>query len=446
MDFDDLLVKLVELLEGNEDVRTKVAEKCQYVLIDEYQDTNDLQARIARQLSSFHRNIMVVGDDAQSIYGFRGAAVTNILEFPNQYVGCQVTKLVQNYRSTQQVLNLANGITESMASSAAGFDKQLQASARDQNQLPTLVKSKWGERSTIRFVIEQIKSLNKGGLKLKDIAVLARSAFHCNRLEVELIADGLPFKKYGGGIRFLDRAHIKDVISQLRIIANPYDEICWLRTLTSFDNVGPKIAKRLIQTIVKRDPPSLQVDDAKATRYSDNINEFARALSDWRDLCDSKKPADVVQAIIDWYLPQMEVLYPSDHRERSRDFETIRTIAYEHESLEDLLATLVLDPQADQEQRESADPSEFLTLSTIHSAKGLEWEAVFLLSCEDLKFPSAKALTKPSEIEDERRVFYVAVTRAKEKLYLLQNSIDAGCRLLDDVDNQRRLVNVLFNG
>ncbi|HZS11669.1 MAG TPA: ATP-dependent helicase [Nitrospirales bacterium] len=415
LDYDDLLVKLRELLSADEAARRAVSSRFQYILVDEYQDTNRLQADVVRKLAATHDNVMVVGDDSQSIYAFRGATFRNIMDFPKLFSGTTVYKLEENYRSTQPVLDLANQIIQGAAEK---YTKHLFTRKLD-GPLPALVQA-GGENVQSRFVAQKILELREEGVPLSEIAVLFRSSFHSFDLEIELSRRDLPFIKRGG-FKFIETAHVKDLLAHLRVIENPMDAVSWNRVLLLVGGVGPKKAQDLIASFLKaqdeqRDP--LGKLQEVSGRSSGGLKELARALGD-AGRPGALTPAEQVNEIYGYYLPILKEQY-DDYPKRMRDLEHLYTIAERYHKLDEFLADLALEPpdQSVADVEASGRDDERLVLSTIHSAKGLEWQCVFVIWTVDGRFPSAYSFVSEADLEEERRLFYVAVTRAKRHLFL----------------------------
>ncbi len=411
VDYDDLLVRLRELLETDEGVRRRVSETYRYILVDEYQDTNRLQAEIVRKAAATHDNVMVVGDDSQSIYAFRGATFRNIMDFPQLFPGTRIFKLEENYRSTQPILTLAN---EVINQAAEKYSKTL-FTRKGEGPQPVLVKA-GDENTQSRFVTQRILELREEGVPLEEIAVLFRSSFHSFDLEIELTRRDIPFVKRGG-FKFIETAHVKDILAHLRVIENPKDAVSWNRLLMLLEGVGPKKSQTLIETMQKADGKWMDALKAAASRGAgaQGLADLARLLEDIGG--QAMTPAEQMNAVCGYYLPILKQQY-DDYPKRTKDLEHLYTIAARYGKLESFLADLTLEPP-DQSVVEVAAESrdERLILSTIHSAKGLEWHTVFIIWALDGKFPSMYSLTD-EDIEEERRLFYVSVTRAKQNLYI----------------------------
>jgi len=405
MDYDDLLINWLTILKEYPQVREEVGRRYNYIMVDEYQDTNLLQGEIVVYMASSHRNVMAVGDDSQSIYGFRGANYRNIFDFPKYFPEARIIKLEQNYRSTQPILDLANAIIER---SKIKYTKVL-FSNKKEGPKPILFRAK-DDHAGSEFVADEILRLtNEEGIPLSQIAVLMRAAFHSYDLELELTKRGIPFVKYGG-LKLLESAHIKDVVSILRILVNPYDFLSWNRVLLLLEGVGPRSAERIVNL--------LKTSDLKSAIF--NIKrqfsqpELQKLLHLFQELMGKRLPPfETLSQVLSFYEPIFERTYYEDSHRRERDLESLIALSEKYETLEEFLTDLVLEPIYSSEV-EGERKEEILTLSTIHSAKGLEWHTVFVLSVIEGRFPSSYSLLNPEELEEERRLFYVAVTRASE--------------------------------
>lgn len=411
LDYDDLLVMLRQLLLFDESARAVISRQYRYILVDEYQDTNRLQAEVIRQLATTHNNVMVVGDDSQSIYAFRGATFKNIMDFPVLFPGTKIYKLEENYRSTQPILNLANCIIDEAAEK---YTKRLFTRKID-GPLPALVEAA-GENAQSRFIAQKILELREEGVPLSEVAVLFRSSFHSFDLEIELSRRGLPFLKRGG-VKFIETAHVKDLLAHLRVLINPLDTVSWHRVLMLVEGVGPKKAQDLLAALVASDSvyDVLRAVNGRSGQGLKNLANTLESLSSG----DNSRPAEQVNHIYEYYLPILKEHY-DDYPKRTRDLDHLHTIAEGYAGVDEFLADLALEPPdgsaTDVEAPERDD--ERLVLSTIHSAKGLEWQCVFVIWVVDGKFPSVYSFMTDEELEEERRLFYVSVTRAKRHLFL----------------------------
>ena len=416
LDYDDLLDKLVELLQQYANVRKRLSDTYRYIMIDEYQDTNEVQAEIVRLLAMNHSNVMAVGDDAQSIYSFRGANFRNILDFPKIFPNARVVKLEENYRSIQGILDVAN---EVISRAAESYTKVL-FTKRKGDVRPMLVRAA-DEHMQSRFVAQRILELREEGVELNEIAVLFRSSFHSFDLELELQRRDIPFIKRGG-FKFIETAHVKDVLAHLRVVANPTDAVSWLRALTLVKGVGNRTAERLVEVLIAAPEPEKALTASSAVSIArgqgpDGFRRLAELLAAIRG--EAKRPAEQVAATIAYYLPLMRDAYPDDFPKRERDLEHFQNITERYRSLQSMLSDMALEPPNDSLGGVLATDTEdeLLTLSTIHSAKGLEWKVVFLIWAADGRFPGPQSMD-PEDLEEERRLMYVAATRAKDELYL----------------------------
>lgn len=415
LDYDDLLVYLKNLLTGHEAVRASLSVKYKYIMVDEYQDTNKLQAQIACLLAADHANIMVVGDDAQSIYSFRGANFKNIMDFPKIFKGTKIITLEENYRSTQPILNLTNAV---IACAKEKFQKNLYTKKKG-GDAPVFIDCA-DENSQSIFVAEKIQELSQAGVALKDMAVLFRSGWHSNDLEIELASRNIPFAKYGGK-KFVEAAHIKDLVSYLRIAYNTHDQVSWLRALELIPRIGPKTASKIIEAI--SDQPRLE----ELWQKNDELKKLFELLKN-TDL-KHDRPAEVMERFLGYYQPLLKIKY-DDFNKRINDLDSLLRIAQRYKTCEQFLVDLALEPpermlvEPVRQDKEGAP----LTLSTIHSAKGLEWHTVFLIYVAEGHLPSYLSLETEEQIEEERRLFYVAATRAKVNLFLLKPRIDRSVR------------------
>jgi DNA helicase-2/ATP-dependent DNA helicase PcrA len=414
LDYDDLLLYWHYLM-SEPDSAARVSSRFEHVLVDEYQDTNTLQAKILLALKPDGRGLTVVGDDAQAIYSFRGATVRNILDFPCQFENAAtVVTLDQNYRSTQPILDAANQV---IGISAERFTKDL-FSTRTQGCPPLLISVE-DELIQVEYIVARILEHRESGVLLKQQAVLFRAAHHSDALELELARRGIPFVKYGG-LRFLEAAHIKDVLCILRWAENPRDSLAAFRALQLCPGIGPSLAERAFQHFGARQfvPAALREFLPPGT---------ARAA--WPSFCElicalrsagSAWPGQLA-GVRQWYEPQLERLYDGASA-RIADLDQLEQIGSQFSTRERFLAELMLDPP-ELSGAEAGPPlldEDHLVLSTIHSAKGQEWTVVYILNVVDGCIPSDMAAGCPEQIEEERRLLYVAMTRARDFLHLLQ--------------------------
>ena len=407
MDYDDLLVNWKRLLAEVPEARQSIASRFTHIMVDEYQDTNLIQADIVRLLAYGHDNVMVVGDDSQSIYSFRGADFYNIIRFPKLFPDTNIIKLEQNYRSTQPILSLTNDI---IRQATEKYTKTL--FTRLEGTIKPLLFAAADEREEARFVAGRIKELAAQGVKGRDIAVLFRSGFHSYKLEIELAAGSVEFEKRGG-LKLTESAHMKDVLSFLRILANPRDNLSWNRVLLHLDKVGPKTAQKIAAQIGQSPEPFRHLAEFPAGKtWEAGLRQLARLFG---DLLEEKLPSAMYELIMIYYQPIFERLYHDDYPMRQKELEQLRAIIAEYGDLQSFVDDTTLDPpEAGASSR--VEEAERLVLSTIHSAKGLEWEAVFVIGLAEGRFPHAKA-EAGEQWEEERRLLYVAATRAKKHLF-----------------------------
>jgi DNA helicase-2/ATP-dependent DNA helicase PcrA len=410
LDYDDLLVFLNQLLSSQPEIRDHISSSYQYLMVDEYQDTNKIQAEILYRLTNVNKNIMVVGDDAQSIYAFRGANFRNIIDFPKIFPGTRMVALEENYRSVQPILTLTNVI---ISRAKEKYTKNL-FTRKSGGTTPVMVNAE-DEYSQSRFVIDQIKNLQHQGIALNEIAVLFRASFHSFDLEIELSREGIAFVKMGG-FKFVESAHIKDVLAHMRVMANVYDRISWYRILLLIEKIGPKSAQKIFETIIKEKYGYTGLLSAGIDRIKglDRLMDLFSTLD-----AHPMSIAEIGKTIIDYYLPILKETY-DDHPRRTRDLEHLTEIMDRYKSLDQFLTDMALEPpnvSFENSLYNSDSTPDRLILSTIHSAKGLEWHTVFVIWALDGRFPSVHILHKEEELEEELRLMYVAATRAKEKLF-----------------------------
>lgn len=412
VDYDDLLVLFKELLEAPE-IQDKIQRQYRFLMVDEYQDTNILQAEIINLLGRGHNNIMAVGDPAQCIYSFRGANFGNIMEFERFFPDLKVIKLEENYRSTQKILDVCNAL---MAPAREKFAKNLFSKIKKGKEAPVVVGSD-SPAEEAYFIVDTVEELTHSlSLSLNDMAVLFRNSFHSFELELELNKRNIHFVKYGG-FKFVETAHIKDVVSHLRVVANPDDAVSWTRLLLLMDGMGPKTAAKAIQQIQALENPF-------ALSKLKGFEKFRKPLQDLEQLfrhitAADRPPSMIIEKVLDYYNPSLESKY-DDFPKRKRDLDQFLGIAAKYKRLDQLLADMALEPPNASRNgalAEGKPREEHLVLSTVHSAKGLEWHTVFVMGANEGSFPNPYAVEDEEELEEERRLFYVAATRAKERLY-----------------------------
>jgi DNA helicase-2/ATP-dependent DNA helicase PcrA len=412
LDYDDLLLYWSEMLR-EPSIAAELGARFRHVLVDEYQDTNHLQASVLLALKPDGHGLTVVGDDAQSIYAFRGATVRNILEFPRRFdPPAAAVALEQNYRSSQPILDAANAV---IALAPEGFAKKLFS---DRSGIRPALLAVADEAMQARYVVAEVLAQRESGIELRSQAVLFRASHHSLQLELELARCNVPFVKFGG-LKFLEAAHVKDMLACLRWAENPRDRVAGFRVLLLLPRVGPKTAARVLDQMATAEDavgPRDQWEPAAATGAE--WEALARLMHRLRQR-DAPWPADLA-IVRHWYEPLLLQRY-DDAAVRSADLRALENIAATYASRERFLTELTLDPPGATSD-EAGDPlrdEEYLTLSTIHSAKGQEWATVYLLNAVDGCIPSDLATGTPAEIEEERRLLYVAMTRAKDHLQLV---------------------------
>jgi DNA helicase-2/ATP-dependent DNA helicase PcrA len=414
MDYDDLLSKLLFLLESQPEHKARIAGQFSHLMVDEYQDTNLIQAQIVYLLADQHQSIMVVGDDSQSIYSFRGANFRNIMDFPALFPDSRVLTLEENYRSVVPILTLTNQLIEQALDK---YPKHL-FSNLPSDQPPVLVHT-GSENSQSRFIVDKIRELGREGLPRQEIAVLFRAGFHAFDLEVELAREGIPFVKYGG-FKFMESAHIKDVLAHMRVLTNPYDRLSWFRILLLIAKIGPKSAQRIHAAIVKEARGLKGFVDSQATSRANPGLESLRALLREADGADLL-PVEIGERILAYYHPILKARY-DDHPKRLRDLEQLLILIEKYDRLEPFLSDMTLEPPSvaiDNTFGIGRAREDHLVLSTVHSAKGLEWHTVFIIWAMEGRFPSFMATESPEQLDEELRLMYVAATRARQNLYFL---------------------------
>lgn len=413
MDFDDLLLLFLELLESRPEVKQELGTQFEFILVDEFQDTNVIQARIVRHLSEVHQNLFVVGDDAQSIYSFRAADIQNILSFPNQYQGVKTYRLTKNYRSTPQILTLAN---EVISNNTEQFKKDLEAAAKD-GAKPELVPAS-STRQEAEFIAEQIIQLQKQGMELREIAVLFRATFHSQSLEFELMKRDIPYD-YRGGLKFFERSHIKDIVAHIRVANNVKDAMAWVRILRIHPGIGlvtaNKIAGMAGEVGALKAALGIQLKAKKASAGFAGAKRILSGIVEARPF-----PSDYIRAVAASadYQAYLENEFPN-YQERLDDLEQFAIFAEQFQDFETFLEAVSLtDDFSAVRDQQVPDDTDRIILSTVHQAKGLEWDAVFVMHLAEGSFPHKRAMEDEDQLQEERRLFYVAVTRARKRLFL----------------------------
>lgn len=414
MDFDDLLINLRNLLRDDEEIGKQLSNQFAYILVDEFQDTNTIQADIVSRLAKVHGNILVVGDDAQSIYSFRAAEIQNILDFPNQYSEAKKFALTKNYRSTPEILNIANAV---IAFNEGQFHKELQAEVSS-GEKPLLVPAPSVHKEA-HFIADQILDLHGGGMPLSEMAVLFRASFHSQALEFELMKRDIPYE-YRGGMKFFERSHVKDVIAHVRILNNVRDGMAWVRALRIHPGIGLVTAGKIANQASQVDHAAQVLDFANPAgkRGYAGWQSFRNILSAVTTVAEL--PSQIIRALIttNEYKAYLENEFPN-YRERLEDLEQFAIFAEQFDDLDAFLdAVSLTDEFGLKHSNEPVNNEDRVVLSTIHQAKGLEWSAVFVMRLTEGSFPNSRSVNDEAAIEEERRLFYVAVTRARRKLFL----------------------------
>jgi DNA helicase-2/ATP-dependent DNA helicase PcrA len=422
MDFDDLLEKTLSMLQQHENIASFYRRQFQFILVDEYQDTNKIQADLIDLLAREHRNVMVVGDDAQSIYSWRGANFQNILEFPKRYPEAQVFKIEMNYRSVPEILTVANA---AITANVEQFRKNLQPTRGSNSVKPAVVALNDGSEQA-QFVAQRILELRDEDVDLNEIAVLYRAHYHALELQLELSRRGIPYQ-ITSGIRFFEQAHIKDVISFLRLVANPRDEVAFKRMVKLLPGIGNRSAENLWNAWDK----SLN-ERGEITSWSERLLPLsvgARSKKHWTQLVHTldeiapggkpNSPSEMITSVVEAIYDDYAKVNFTNYELRREDLNQLSAFARQFKDLNEFLSQLALISNVDAEAAPNqTGDKEAVNLSTVHQAKGLEFHTVFVIWLTDGMFPSSRSLDVRATLEEERRLFYVAVTRAKDELYL----------------------------
>lgn len=455
MDFDDLLLNSLTLFTEHPDRLSRYQEQFLYVLVDEYQDTNPIQADWVDMIAAKHRNLMVVGDDFQSIYAWRGADYRNIMTFPDRYPDARHFMLETNYRSVPEILEVANSC---IAGNPLQFQKALRAT-RDAYKKPVYAVLRDGDHQS-RYIIEQIRQLHRNGYALRQIAVLYRAHFHAMELQLTLARERIPYIVVSG-VRFFEQAHIKDVCSLLRILHNPGDELAFGRLLMLLPGVGTKTAVRIWHKLGNRfDVRKPEQRRQLLKLLPSAAHAIWKALDPILAAYESEKlgndPTEIVLRFIKAFYDEYLLDTYEDYQRRMEDLQGMMTFIASFESIGAFLSEIALVTNLDAEMnRMDERPEDCLRLSTVHQAKGLEWKAVFIIWAADGMFPSSRAMNEAGSDEEERRLFYVAVTRAKDELFFCVPEVrrirDGGINflspsrfLLEIPDDRLRQENVSF--
>lgn len=415
-DYDDLMEVLRDSMRDNLIFRKKLNNEFRFIMVDEYQDTNIVQKEIVEYLSEGSRNILVVGDDSQSIYSFRGANYENILRFPQKYPDSKIIKIEQNYRSNQKILDFTNDIIEN---ARIGYKKHLFSSIL-YDTLP-VVRKFYDQQLEAEFIVDKIIEYREKGIELNQIAILVRAFWHARYIEIELNKRSIPYIAVGG-LAFNERKHVKDVISYLRILQNPYDAVAWHRILKYIPGVGLITARKIIEKIISEN--GLEKSSFENTKFAEGLNRLTAMINKASD--NTISIARKIEIISEYYLPILQAT-ESDFQIRLLDIKVLVDLSSRYNSLDKFLTDFALDPPSRKFGNKTVpliDESEDkpLTVSTIHSAKGLEWYSVMIPHALDGLIPSVKALNNIEELEEERRLFYVACSRAKQDLIITMPS------------------------
>lgn len=425
VDFDDLLIFWNKLLDDRL-IAQKIAQKIKYIFVDEYQDTNHIQAEIIFKLANQNpeKNIIAVGDDAQSIYAFRGANYQNIMQFPKKFKKTKILELTYNYRSIPEILELAN---ESIKHNTSQYRKEMRT-IREKSLKPQHIIVD-NDEDQAQFITEQIIKMKSEGYKLNDIAILYRAGFHSLKIELELQRNAIPYI-VRSGFSFFERSHIKDILAHLRIIQNPYDEIAWTRIFSYIPGIGKILTKRILEVILKEENPvgTVVQDDFFLNQLKGvKIPKIAKKnlithVKKLHKFTPNDKPSDVILNLINIFEEKFKINY-SNWQDRIEDLRELSKYSLNFDSIQYFLETLSLNYSNLDSKKiiisSSNNKDEFLTLSTIHRAKGLEWKIVFIPMLSENLFPSSRVKDNIEAYEEERRVFYVAITRARDKLFLV---------------------------
>lgn len=415
LDYDDLLIELRRLFQENPSLKTLYGNKFQYIIIDEYQDTNIIQADIALQLASIHQNLVVVGDDCQSIYAFRGANIQNILTFTDAFPHAKIFHLTENYRSTPAIVEVANALIDKAEEK---LEKELIAVSQERSVTPK-IHSFPDQMSQAEWVVSEIQRHHRAGIPYEDIAVLYRNGYHANLLDMFLASRNIPYVKIGG-VKLTESAHVKDLLAFLTVRVNPKDKISWRRLLTMFPGVGQKTAEKIIIEMEKSEEANGMANILATLSGKQKYKKSLRTLGDClltlnvleTDKKENHSPVrKVAEQAWEYYKPLFEAKFDQgEHEYRKFGIDHVLSYAENFESLPAFLAEFVLS----EEQENLREKGDVLTLSTIHSAKGCEWKVVILIEAIEGAIPSYRA----ENIQEELRLFYVAVTRAKRYLFV----------------------------
>ena len=433
MDFDDLLVLTLQLLQSNDELRGLYRKRFQYVLVDEFQDTNHVQSELVDLLVGEHQSLMVVGDDAQSIYSWRGADMDNILSFPERYPKAEVYRIERNYRSVPEILDLSNA---AIKANRHRFEKDLQAAREGGAMMPALVPLE-DPNAQAHFVAQRILELRDEGVELEDVAVLYRAHHQSMTLQMELRNRGIPFQ-ITSGLRFFEQAHIKDVAAFLRFVTNRRDEVSFKRMVSLLPGIGGKNADKLWRGWLATKWAASEEPPACFSEILESLTVPKKSFSHWEQLGHTldelvteegfARPSEMIFSILEGVYDEVMRESFDNYENRRSDLEELMSYADRFDDILECLAQLSLmsavdgDPSGSKEELDR----EQVTLSSVHQAKGLEWKIVFVISLTDGMFPNGRVLDADDEymLEEERRLFYVAITRARDELYLTYPQIN----------------------
>jgi len=422
LDFDDLLEKTLRMLVEHEHIALFYRRQFQFILVDEYQDTNKIQADFIDTLAAEHKNVMVVGDDAQSIYSWRGANFRNILEFPKRYPKAQLFKIELNYRSVPEILEVANS---AIAANVQQFKKNLSPTRHSNAAKPALVALNDGSEQA-QFVAQRVLELRDEGVDLNDIAVLYRAHYHAVELQLELARRGIPYQ-ITSGVRFFEQAHIKDVAAFVRFVANPRDEVAFKRMVRLLPGIGGKTAENLWSAWEKSMNEKGEVDSWRGRLLQLNVSTRSKKL--WEQLAHTLEeiapsgkpnpPSEMITSVVEAIYDDYAKANFTNYELRREDLNQLAAFARQFADAQEFLSQLALISNVDAEPApNAAADNESLNLSSVHQAKGLEFHTVFVIWLTDGMFPSTRSLDTRDAVEEERRLFYVAITRARDELYL----------------------------
>ncbi|MCD4760557.1 ATP-dependent helicase [bacterium] len=410
MDYDDLILNLRALLSKNQEVRSDLNRQYRYVMVDEYQDTNAIQADIVKWLAYKHQNIMVVGDDSQSIYSFRGANYRNMFDFPSLFSDTKIIKLEENYRSSQPILQFTNALMEQ------AHEKYTEClyTRREGGKLPKVVDTRTDPGQAM-FICRHLQKKLQEGRSIKDFAVLFRAGYHSFELEAALTRQGIPYVKHGG-FKFLESSHIKDVLAHLRVLVNGEDTLSWDRVLRLLKNVGPGKSRAIIHWMQQEKTRPGRINEwPGVNKRIDGLKALSRLFT--RLSVDNIEPGDATNSMLEYYDPILKEKF-DDYPRRRKELKQLAEMAGHNKNLKEFLDGLALDPPTSSMDIHSEKGTKTLTLSTVHSAKGLEWPVVFILWVMEGRFPASRSYNDPALLEEERRLMYVAATRAKDQLIM----------------------------